>query len=311
MWIMLGQPISNRFWLIMAAHGVGVNVNGPLIPRARWHITYAVRIQKWALKNGKEGRKSGWKTDVRDVATQIANCRWPTPSRPYLCPQMMQLAANLAANIGHWQPWQTGSDPRTDGFSGRFSDKAHFICTENRLQRFFNLFPRVQVLVFREFRISSEAKWSQPVWLMDFWHIHSVGDLWSHLLRLFWVCFCKRHSFDFLPDFNCFFLRVSGFWLFDYGFSNSNSATLTSSQLRPFCVIQFVMCPLLRFRCALNWLPGTMMILDIFTNFGFTLVWFCFYVLPKCFFFLRASSIIISFCGQHSFYMLTLRELHI
>lgn len=141
MWVMLDQPISNRFWLIMAAHRVGENVNGPLIPRARWHITYAVRIQKWALKNGKEGRKSGWKTDVRDVATQIANCRWPTPSRPYLCPQMMQLAANLAANIGHWQPWQTGSDPRTDGFSGRFSDKAHFICTENRLQRFFNLFP--------------------------------------------------------------------------------------------------------------------------------------------------------------------------
>jgi len=73
----------------------------------------------------------------------------------------------LTANFGHrqQQPWQTGSDPPEDGDS--FSDKAHLICTENRLQCFFNLFPKYTSIP----RISNfERGKLKPTgfWLMDF-----------------------------------------------------------------------------------------------------------------------------------------------
>lgn len=91
----LGQPISNRFWLIKAAHKAW----------KMWmdSMTHCL----CSTHPGKENDnlwKSGCKTDVRDVVAQ-------THAHPgHVCvPRIMQLAANLAANFGQSQPWQTGS----------------------------------------------------------------------------------------------------------------------------------------------------------------------------------------------------------
>jgi len=43
---LLGRPISNRFWLIMAAHNGVEDVNGQGSSRPPWHIAYALHTSR-------------------------------------------------------------------------------------------------------------------------------------------------------------------------------------------------------------------------------------------------------------------------
>lgn len=130
-------------------------------------------------------------------------------------------------------------------FCAKNADKAHFICTEKRLHcscssekndiphhnhsanfnRGKTEANRFGWWIFGTAIASASATATST----------SSGDLWSHLLRLcFGFVFAKRHKLRFAR-----FLTV-----FLFGGLLVSKTTLTSIQLRPFCVIQLVMCPL-------------------------------------------------------------------